>query len=100
MNYYYLNALGEQPLYIEDKKDRDAVIDNIIRLREQLNDKKAGIPEKKLTGNLILGTWNLRELGNTKYGGRMPESLYYIAEIISRFDLVAIGSKGPTGRLQ
>ena len=90
MNYYYLNALGEQPLYIENKKDRDAVIDNIIRLREQLNDKKKGIPEKRLTGNLILGTWNLRELGNTKYGGRMPESLYYIAEIISRFDLVAI----------
>jgi len=90
MNYYYLNAIGEQPLYIKDKADRDAVIDNIIRLREQLSDKKKGIPEKRLTGNLILGTWNLRELGNTKYGGRMPESLYYIAEIISRFDLVAI----------
>jgi endonuclease/exonuclease/phosphatase family metal-dependent hydrolase len=90
MNYYYLNALSEQPLFIEDKTDRNAVIDNIIELRKHLSDKDHGIPEKKLTGNLILGTWNLRELGNTKYGGRMAESLYYIAEIISRFDLIAI----------
>jgi exonuclease III len=50
----------------------------------------SGIPEKKLSDNLILGTWNIREFGNTKYHGRMVESLYYIAEIISRFDLIAI----------
>lgn len=90
MNYYYLNSLSEQPLFIKEKRDRNEVIDNIIKLRERLADDKHGIPQKKLTGNLVLGTWNLRELGNSKYGGRMPESLYYIAEIISRFDLVAI----------
>ncbi len=66
------------------------VIENIIKLRETLNDPINGIPEKKLGGNLILGTWNIRELGGNKYGGRMVESLYYIAEIISRFDLIAI----------
>src|SRR5687768_750700 len=60
------------------------------KIREALNDSEKGIPEKKLTGNLLLGTWNIRELGNTKYGGRMVESLYYIAEILSRFDLVAV----------
>jgi hypothetical protein len=87
MNYYYLNALREQLLFIEDKADRDEVISNIIKLRKHLKDN---LPEKKLTGNLILGTWNIREFGNTKYGGRMIESLYYIAEIISRFDLIAI----------
>lgn len=90
MNYYYLNALKEQLLFIKEKKGRDAVIDNIIKIRKALNDPLKGIPEKKLTGNLILGTWNIRELGNTKYGGRMVESLYYIAEILSRFDLVAV----------
>lgn len=87
MNYYYLNPQKDQFLFIEDKEDRDAVIDNIIKLRASLAEK---IPEKKLSGNLLLGTWNIREFGNTKYGGRMIESYYYIAEIISRFDLIAI----------
>lgn len=87
MNYYYLNPQKEQLLFIENKEDRDAVIDNIVNLRSALSDK---VPEKKLSGNLILGTWNIREFGNSKYGGRMVESLYYIAEIISRFDLIAI----------
>lgn len=87
MNYYYLKPQKEQLLFIKDKEDRDTVIDNIVKLRNALNK---GMPEKKLTGNLILGTWNLREFGNNKYGGRMVESLFYIAEIISRFDLIAI----------
>lgn len=90
MNYFYLNSRKEQPLFIKDQDDRKAVIKNIQKLRVALSEPATGIPEKKLTGNLILGTWNIREFGNTKYGGRMTESLYYIAEIISRFDLVAI----------
>ncbi len=90
MNYYFLNPQKAQPLFIEEKADRDAVIENIKNLRTALADPKTGIPEKKLSGNLILGTWNIREFGNTKYNGRMTESLYYIAEIISRFDLIAI----------
>src|SRR5678815_5551068 len=48
------------------------------------------LPSKQIDGNLLLATWNIRELGNTKYGGHTPESLYYIAEIISAFDLVAV----------
>lgn len=87
MNYYYLRPKNASPLFIKDKTERDAVITNIIELRKSLN---AEIPEKKLRGNLVLGTWNIREFGNSKYNGRMIESLYYIAEIISRFDLIAI----------
>jgi len=37
-----------------------------------------------------IATWNLREFGATKYGGRGYESLYYIAEIISHFHIVAL----------
>lgn len=38
-----------------------------------------------------IGTWNIREFGNTKYGGRDSyEPLYYMAEIISNFDIAAI----------
>ncbi len=87
MNYYYLRPKNKSILFIEEKAHRDNVIDNILALRASLDQE---IPEKKLRGNLILGTWNIREFGNTKYNGRMPESLYYIAEIISRFDLIAI----------
>lgn len=90
MNYFYLNPIKENILFISNAAHRKTVIDNIIKLRKRLSSKTNGIPEKKLTGNLILGTWNIRELGNTKYGGRMEESIFYIAEIISRFDLVAI----------
>lgn len=38
-----------------------------------------------------IGTWNIREFGNTKEGGRNTyEPLYYMAEIISNFDIVAL----------
>ncbi|MCP6423150.1 hypothetical protein NL463_27980, partial [Klebsiella pneumoniae] len=40
--------------------------------------------------NLLLATWNIREFGGSKYGGRLEESYYYIAEIISKFDLIAL----------
>lgn len=38
-----------------------------------------------------IGTWNIREFGNAKYGGRDSyEPLYYMAEIISNFDIAAL----------
>ena len=39
---------------------------------------------------LRIATWNIREFDSKKYGGRMEESIYYIAEIISHFDLIAL----------
>jgi endonuclease/exonuclease/phosphatase family metal-dependent hydrolase len=48
------------------------------------------LPERKLDGSLLLATWNLREFGAQKMGPRLIESLFYIAEIINRFDLVAL----------
>lgn len=41
-------------------------------------------------GTMRVGTWNLREFDNNKYGNRLPESFHYIAEVISHFDLVAL----------
>ena len=37
-----------------------------------------------------IATWNLREFGGGKHGGRDYEPLYYIAEVISFMDLVAL----------
>jgi endonuclease/exonuclease/phosphatase family metal-dependent hydrolase len=55
-------------------------------LREALKE----IPERTQKGTLLLATWNIREFDSPKYGKRMDEAIYYIAEIIDRFDLVAV----------
>jgi endonuclease/exonuclease/phosphatase family metal-dependent hydrolase len=47
------------------------------------------IPDR-VDGHLLLATWNIREFDSTSYGWRNDEALLYLAEIISRFDLVAI----------
>lgn len=62
-------------------------IDRLLKLRQKL---KAEIPEKKLESNLLLATWNIREFDSPAYGKRSLEAYHYIAEIISRFDIVAI----------
>jgi endonuclease/exonuclease/phosphatase family metal-dependent hydrolase len=59
----------------------------LLELRKQLTIE---IPEKHLDSNLLMATWNIREFGTDKYGGRRSESLYYIAEIIARFDIIAV----------
>ena len=65
----------------------ERVKDRLLALRAQLDQL---IPAKKETPNLLLASWNIRKLGGYDFGGRLPESLGYIAEIISRFHIVAI----------
>jgi endonuclease/exonuclease/phosphatase family metal-dependent hydrolase len=76
MPYYY-------PLKKLNKAERLRTLNNLLSLRHQL-DKD--IPQKTATDTLLLATWNIREFGDN----RRKESLYYIAEIVSRFDLIAI----------
>ncbi len=59
----------------------------LLTLRTKLQEQ---VPAKTLEANLLLATWNIREFGTPKYGGRTQEAFYYIAEIISKFDLIAI----------
>lgn len=61
----------------------------LLKLRREL--RKQGVPRRNLTNSLTIATWNLREFGkNDKFGRRLPESIQYIAEVVSHFDLVAI----------
>ena len=62
--------------------------EGLLRLKDGLD--RAGIPERRVDGTLMLATWNLREFGDGKFGLRDTEALYYIAEVISHFDLVAV----------
>lgn len=70
--------------------DRKRTVAGIQRLRKQFADVR--FPSKKTSESLILGTWNIRNFDDDRfnYGPRMTESLYYIAEILSRFDIVAV----------
>jgi endonuclease/exonuclease/phosphatase family metal-dependent hydrolase len=67
---------------------RRRTAEGLLRLRDQfLADK---VPNRTVSDTLLLATWNIREFDSSKYGERSPESLYYIAEILSHFDLIAI----------
>ncbi|MCL2338076.1 MAG: endonuclease/exonuclease/phosphatase family protein [Firmicutes bacterium] len=68
---------------IVDVAERNRIVEKLLALRAQLN---RDIPAKTATDTLLLATWNIREFGDN----RLAESLYYIAEIISRFDLIAV----------
>ena len=72
---------------INDGAEKERVVERLLALRKQLD---RDIPAKTATDTLLLATWNIREFGDNRRG----ESLYYIAEIISRFDLVAVQEVG------
>ena len=72
---------------ISDPVERKRTVEGLQRLRAALDNE---MPPRLNEGRLLLGTWNIRELDSGKYGPRLSESYIYIAEIISRFDIVAI----------
>ncbi len=67
---------------------RGRVVERLTSLRQGLRR----IPQKQLDQNLLVATWNLRDFGGRRLNPepRLPESYYYIAEIIDRFDIVAL----------
>lgn len=71
--------------------DRRRVVANLEKLRAQLDEE---VPAKNVEDDLLLATWNIRDLGKSGggwgFGERQPESYFYIAEILSRFDFVAV----------
>ena len=68
---------------IADEAERGRIADKLLALRAQLDRQ---IPAKTATETLLLATWNIRDFGDN----RRNESLHYIAEIVSRFDLIAV----------
>jgi len=62
--------------------------ERLLKMRESLGDLR----KRKSDDTLLLATWNIRDFNSNKfgYGYRLPESFYYLAEMISCFDLVAL----------
>lgn len=60
----------------------------LIAIRQRLKSTS----NRKSDGSLLLATWNIRDFDSNKFGWgpRLPETFYYIAEMIACFDLVAI----------
>ena len=78
-------------LYSRD--EADWIARRLLDLRAQLKSPAPkGVPNRTLDSSLIIGTWNLRDFDNNKFrhGPRRRESLHYIAEIISSFDVCAL----------
>jgi hypothetical protein len=78
--------------------EKKRIANNLIRLRKALRthlrlQRKKENRDESLDSEMFirLATWNIRELGaNRKYGKRLDESLFYISEILSHFDLIAV----------
>ena len=82
MPYYpglnYNENIRDQKVFIKDK---------LLLLKEKMAET---IPGKTVDESLLLASWNIREFDSEKYGPRMESAYYYMAEIISHFDFVAI----------
>lgn len=92
-DFIFIRKGGTTALTIKKRSPFDELMKNprikgrLTALRKQLT---RDIPTKSLTGNLLIASWNILELGGDKYGTRTEEAIAYIATIISRFDIVAI----------
>lgn len=75
----------------KNQEERTRIIENIQALKSSIEIK---IPTKSLEKNLLLATWNIREFGKNTKAKRLKEAIFYIAEIISSFDLVAVQEIG------
>jgi hypothetical protein len=60
--------------------------EGLLRLKDALD---AAIPPRT-PSTMLLATWNIREFESATFGSRPPEPIYYMAEIIDRFDVVAV----------
>ena len=65
--------------------EKKRTIQNLLLLRAGLRKEVA---VKKAENNLLVASWNIKEFGHTTQ--RLDEAYFYIAEIISTFDLVAV----------
>ncbi|MBB3410035.1 endonuclease/exonuclease/phosphatase family metal-dependent hydrolase [Rhizobium sp. BK316] len=77
--------------YPADKQKalRDQTIDGLKRLKTQI---AAAMPIRTAGQTLLLGTWNIRNFDDNRFGDgpRLDESFFYLAEVVSAFDIIAV----------
>jgi len=89
----------EAELAVLPRVERQRTEQGLCRLRASLNDT---IPPRQYESNLIVATWALNKFGRShRLGDGNLESLFYMAQLISSFDLVALQEVDRNlGRLQ
>ena len=65
--------------------EKARAIGKLLELKRGLD---SDIAQRRSDENLIIASWNLKEFGHTTQ--RLPETYFYIAEILSYFDLICI----------
>ena len=82
------------PTYFPIKRWMDAAekvrtAERLLALRQKL---KTEITDRAGRNSLLVGTWNLRDFDSNRlgHGPRLREAHYYIAEIVSAFDLIVL----------
>ncbi len=62
--------------------------ERLLAMRKSL----ASLRKRRSDASLLVATWNIRDFDSNKFGfgPRRPETFYYLAEVISCFDLVAV----------
>ena len=78
--------------------DTARIAGRLAAIREALQHHPQGpnqsVPDKNATETLLLATWNLQAFDGGEADNRTDESYWYIAEIVSHFDLIAIQEVG------
>lgn len=72
-----------------DPAEKMRTAERLLALRHKL---RSDVSERAGRNSLLIASWNLRDFDSNRlgHGHRLRESYYYIAEIISAFDLVAL----------
>ncbi len=75
-----------------DLAKEDGVVERCAERLLAIRERLAPVRARKSDSALLLATWNIRDFDSNKFGWgpRLPETFYYLAEMISCFDLVAI----------
>lgn len=83
-----VNYAGLKQALAKEEGAAERCAERLIAIRKRLEPLRA----RKKDTSLLLATWNIRDFDSNKFGfgPRLPETFYYIAEMISHFDLVAI----------
>ncbi|MFB9951402.1 endonuclease/exonuclease/phosphatase family protein [Rhizobium puerariae] len=83
-----VNYAGLRFAFREEPAAAKRCAERLIGIRKTLEPLRA----RKKDSSLLLATWNIRDFDSNefRFGPRLPETFYYIAEIISCFDLVAV----------
>jgi endonuclease/exonuclease/phosphatase family metal-dependent hydrolase len=87
--FYDLDRFGSDTARIAG---RLKALRGTMRNHPTLTDRS--VPDKNTTDTLLLATWNIKDFDGGDAGNRTDESLWYIAEIVSHFDLIAIQEVG------